>query len=94
MAVNQQSAWILICLSALSGCSTQVKTVTVVETVVEKQYPPTEWLKDCPDAPLAGSSFKDAIAQSIKREAVIRACNVDKQSLREWVLEGSRDESQ
>ncbi|WP_422641211.1 MULTISPECIES: Rz1-like lysis system protein LysC [Vibrio] len=93
MAVKRQSVWILICLMALSGCSTR-QVVTVVETVVEKQYPPTEWLKDCPDAPLKGGSFKDAIAQSIEREAVIRACNVDKQSLREWVLEGSRDESQ
>ena len=66
--------------------------MTVIKTVVEKQYPAPEWLKDCPDAQLKGESFKDAIVQSAEREAVIKACNVDKQSLREWVEdEGSQD---
>ncbi|ELA9885199.1 TPA: Rz1-like lysis system protein LysC [Vibrio parahaemolyticus] len=78
----------------LSGCSAAPpKTVTVIKTVVEKQYPPPEWLKDCPDAPLRGDRFEDGIAQSIEREAVIKACNVDKQSLREWVEgEGEQDD--
>lgn len=78
----------------LSGCSAvPPQTVTVIKTVVEKQYPPQEWLKDCPDAQLKGGSFKDAIAQSVEREAAIKACNVDKKSLREWVEdEDSQDD--
>ncbi|MCC8380087.1 hypothetical protein [Xenorhabdus sp. PB30.3] len=61
------------------------KIITVTKTVVEKQYPPEEWLKDCLDSPLKGNTYKDVIAQSVEREMVIKSCNVDKRSLREWV---------
>ncbi|WFQ78163.1 hypothetical protein PXH59_00525 (plasmid) [Xenorhabdus sp. SF857] len=70
------------------------KVLTVTKTVIKKQYPPKEWLKDFPDIPLKGETFKDAIAQSVEREMVIQACNIDKWSLREWVnREESKDDA-
>ena len=74
-----------VCLIMLSGCSAQTQTITVTKTVEKKVYPPEKWLQDCPYGELKGEFFEDSVALNLEQRAIIKECNVDKKSLRDWV---------
>ena len=61
------------------------RTITVTKTVEKKVFPPDKWLDDCPDGELKGELFEDSVAFNLEQKAIIKECNVDKKSLRDWV---------
>ncbi len=43
-----------------------------------------EWLRDCPAPAFQGETNRDLLAHAERLEAVLEACNADKEALREW----------
>jgi len=62
----------------LIGCAT-------VAPQIIKQLPPAELLQDCPDVSVKPKTNGELAKQRDGLKASLKACNIDKQRLREWV---------
>ena len=90
-----QIKWVFLVLLGLmlTGCGHQI--ITVKETEIVVLTPPANLLKDCePTVPPAKEKYVELTAREKEealtefgrgQTAVIRQCNKDKKSLREWV---------
>lgn len=70
----------LLCLTTLSACSTA--PVTVPQPV--KMYPEEQWTRDTPEPPMLAKTCGELADYAVDLQSAIRACNVDKGSIRTW----------